>query len=158
MTQKGAVSVSNPENGSIPEEVTILYKSEEDVEITLVRSSNLVILGETVLDWPADYNSFAHLLVTASEGFEAVTGKTEYLLDFEYKKLLPGGSLPNGGLAVKQIREIPKYGESMNVNTAFLINEPKTYVTFQGEKRQCLFKSHSQKPMDAWHKEYVDDA
>jgi hypothetical protein len=133
VTQKGAVSVANPGDGSIPEEVSVIYTSDSKMEITLVRSSNLVILGETVLDWPDDYNSFSSLLAAASEEFEAETGKTDYLLDFEYKKLLPGGSLPNGGLAIKQIRVIPKYEESMNVNTAFLVNEPVHYVTFQGE-------------------------
>jgi len=133
VTQKGAVSVANPEDGSIPEEVSVIYASDSEMEVTLVRSSNLVILGETVLDWPDDYNGFSSLLAAASEKFEAETGKTDYLLDFEYKKLLPGGSLPHGGLAIKQIREIPKYEESMNVNTAFLVNEPVEYVTFQGE-------------------------
>jgi hypothetical protein len=131
VTQKGAVSVANPDDGSIPEEVTALYKSETDTELTLVRSSNLVILGETVLDWPADYNSFAQLLAAASEEFETETGKTDYLLDFEYKKLLPGGSLPNGGLAIKQIREIPKPDQSVTATTPFLVNSPVTYFTLQ---------------------------
>ena len=133
VTQKGAVSVANPDDGSIPEEVTVVYKSESDIELTLVRSSNLVILGETVLDWPADYNGFASLLAAASEEFETETGKTDYLLDLEYKKLLPGGSLPNGGLAIKQIREIPKPDQSVTAKTPFLVNEPVTYVAFQGE-------------------------
>jgi hypothetical protein len=133
VTQKGAVSVANPEDGSIPEEVTVLYRSPSDMEITLVRSSNLVILGQTILDWMADYRTFAELLAAASERFETVTGKSEYLLDFEYKKLLPGGSLPAGGLAVKQIREIPKSEQGMNINTAFLVNQPVTFATFQGE-------------------------
>jgi hypothetical protein len=140
VTQKGAVSVANPEDGSIPEEVTVVYKSESDIELTLVRSSNLVILGETVLDWPADYNGFASLLAAASEEFETELGKTDYLLDFEYKKLLPGGSLPKGGLAIKQIREIPKSEQGVSVTTPFLVNEAVWYFTFQGESD--VFANH----------------
>jgi len=131
VTQKGAVSVANPEDGSIPEEVTVLYKPESEIELTLLRSSNLVILGQTVLDWPADYNGFVNLLVAAAVEYEAATGKTDYLLDFEYKKLLPGGSLPNGGLAVKQIREIPKPDQSVTTATPFLVNAPVSYITLQ---------------------------
>jgi len=134
VTQKGAVSVANPEDGSIPEEVSVLFRSSSDIEITLVRSSNLVILGETVMDWPDDYNSLAELLVESEAEYEAVTGKTEYLLDFEYKKITSGGAaMPAGGLVVKQIREIPKSEQGVSVTTPFLVNEPVQYVTFQGE-------------------------
>ncbi len=141
VTQKGAVSVANPEDGSIPEEVSVLYKSESEVEITLARSSNLVILGEMVMEWQNDYNDLTGLLIAASEKFEQVTNKTAYILDFEYKKVAAGGAaIPAGGLVVKQIREIPEYGESMNVNTAFLVNEPMTYVTFQGEGNSVYSK------------------
>jgi hypothetical protein len=147
VTQKDAVSVANPDDGSIPEEVTAVYKSESDIKLTLVRSSNLVILGETVLDWPADYNSFAQLLAEASIEFEAETGKTDYLLDFEYKKLLPGGSLPDGGLAIKQIREIPKPDQSVTATTPFLVNSPVTYFTLQAGGQYAMdegniFSSH----------------
>jgi hypothetical protein len=51
------------------------------------------------------------LLVAAALEFEAVTGKTEYILDLEYKKVAPGGAaLPAGGIEVDQIREIPPLG------------------------------------------------
>ena len=49
------------------------------------------------------------LLVTAAERFEQITGKTDYILDFEYKKVAPGGAaLPAGGIDVDQIRQIPR--------------------------------------------------
>jgi len=134
VTQEGAVSVANPEDGSIPEEVSVLYRSESEIEATHVRSSNLVILGESVLAWPDDYNDLSRLLVKAAEEFERVTGKTEYILDFEYKKVAPGGAAaPNGGLVVDQIREIPGAGEVIDATTPFLLNEPAYYYTFQGE-------------------------
>jgi len=109
VTQLGAISVANPEDGSIPEEVTAVYQSDLNIDLTLVRSSNLVILGDKVMDWQADYSELSRLLVDAAERFELVTGKNEYILDFEYKKVAPGGTaVPAGGLVVKQIRQVPK--------------------------------------------------
>jgi len=108
VTQKGATSVSNPVDGSIPEEVSVYADTGGGVSMTLVRQSNLVILGETVMDWQQDYNDLTVLLVAAAERFENVTGKNGYILDFEYKKAAPGGAaIPAGGIVVKQIREIP---------------------------------------------------
>ncbi len=112
VTQKGAVSVSNPEDGSIPEEVSVYAEPDGTVSMTLIRQSNLVILGETVMDWQQDYNDLTQLLIAAAEEFETVTGKTEYGLDFEYKKVSPGGAaIPAGGIVVKQIRQIPPLDE-----------------------------------------------
>ncbi len=108
VTQKGATSVSNPVDGSIPEEVSVYADTGGGISMTLIRQSNLVILGETVMDWQEDYNDLTELLVIAAERFENVTGKTGYILDFEYKKVSAGGAaMPAGGLVVKQIREIP---------------------------------------------------
>lgn len=109
VTQKGAVSVANPEGGSIPEEVEVYVNGTGDKTATLIRQSNLVILGETVMEWLADYNDLTELLLDASVEFENITGKDDYILDFEYKKLFAGGAaMPAGGLVVKQIREIPQ--------------------------------------------------
>ena len=108
VTQKGAISVSNPEDDSIAEQVSV-YADSGGNSLLLIRQSNLVILGQTVMEWEADYNELTQLLVAAAEKFELVTGKSEYILDFEYKKVAAGGAaIPAGGLAVKQIREIPK--------------------------------------------------
>lgn len=143
ITQKDAVSVANPNDGSIPEEVSVRYVSESEIEVALVRSSNLVILGQTVLQWQQEYIQMAQYLVEAAEEFESITGKTDYLLDYEYKKLLEGGAeLPAGGLLVKQIREIPKSEQSVNVNSSFLVNEPVTYETFQGEGGGDIYSKH----------------
>lgn len=107
VTQKGAVSVANPQDGSVPEEVQVYVDGEGNKTITLIRESNLVILGDTVMDRPADYNDLTELLLDVSDEFESVTGKTDYILDFEYKKLSPGGAaMPAGGLVVKQVRQI----------------------------------------------------
>lgn len=134
VTQAGAVSVTNPAGGSIPEEVTVrVYPSGNVGPPRLVRSSNLVPLGETVMEWDNDYSDLADLLIDVSNEFSSVTGKTEYVLDLEYKKVAPGGAvMPAGGLVIKQVRQIPQPNETPSI-TPFLINEPTEYTIFSGE-------------------------
>jgi hypothetical protein len=134
VTQNGAVSVTNPEGGSIPEEVTVrVYPSGSIGLPILVRSSNLVPLGETVMEWDNDYSDLASLLIEVSDEFSSVTGKTEYVLDLEYKKVAPGGVvIPAGGLVIKQVRQIPQPNDTPSI-TPFLINEPTEYRIFPGE-------------------------
>ncbi|MCK4751802.1 MAG: hypothetical protein KAS75_00035 [Planctomycetes bacterium] len=109
VTQKGAVSVANPDDSSIPEEVEIYIDGAGVKTATLVQGSSLVILGDKVMDWLADYNDLTELLLDVSVEFENITGKNDYILDFEYKKLSPNGAaMPAGGLVVKQVREIPR--------------------------------------------------
>jgi hypothetical protein len=134
VTQDGATSVANPSDGSIPEEVSVVYVSSPRIYPKLERGSNLVMLGATVMDWQDDYNDLSRLLVAAADEFEQVTGKSTYILDFEYKKLSPGGAvIPAGGLVVKQIRQIPSTGNIPTTTTPFLINESIEYSTFQYE-------------------------
>ena len=134
VTQNGAVSVTNPQGGSIPEEVTVrVYPSGSVGPPRFVRSSNLVPLGDTVMDWDADYRALAGLLIDVSERFAQVSGKTTYLLDLEYKKVAPGGVVkPGGGLVIKQVREIPQPNDIPSI-TPFLINEPAQFSIFSGE-------------------------
>jgi hypothetical protein len=132
VTQDGATSVANPEPGCIPEEVRVSVYSI-GTYTTLVRSSNLVPLGDTVMEWKDDYLELSQMLIDVAEEFERITGKTDYTLDFEYKKVAAGGAaLPAGGLVVKQIREIPQPSTTPSI-TPFLINEPVEYCTFQHE-------------------------
>ncbi|MBA7636170.1 hypothetical protein ES703_43785 [subsurface metagenome] len=139
VTQLGATSVANPQDGSIPEEVNVDVYSF-GTYLTLVRSSNLVPLGGTVMEWQDDYIELSQLLVTSAERFGQVTGKTKYVLDFEYKKLAAGGAaMPAGGLVVKQVREIPQPDNTPSI-TPFLINEPAQYCMFQGG--QNVFANH----------------
>jgi hypothetical protein len=140
VTQDGAVPVTNPIDGSIPEEVRVSVYSFGTYP-TFIRQSNLVPLGATVMDWQADYIELAELLVTAAEEFENVTGKSTYVLDFEYKKLAAGGAaIPAGGLVVKQIRELPLPDTTQRI-TPFLINEPVEYCILQGECGD-IFSTH----------------
>ena len=82
VTQLGATSVANPESGSIPAEVSV-YVSTYGTYLTLVTPSSLVPLGAKVMDWEDDYKELSQLLVDAAERFELITGKTQYVLDFE---------------------------------------------------------------------------
>ena len=140
VTQLGATSVSNPGDGSIPEEVSV-YVSSYGTYPELVRQSNLVPLGATVMDWQDDYNDLAELLVAVGEDYNNVTGQDYFLLDLEYKKLACGGAaLPAGGLVVKQVREIPRPDTTQRITT-FLVNEPVEFRTFQGECSD-IFANH----------------
>jgi len=142
VTQDGAVSVTNPIDDSIPEEVSVVYLSPSQIYPTLVRSSSLVILGEKVMDWQDDYNELSELLALAAAEFQQVTGKTNYILDLEYKKVAPGGMvLPAGGLVVKQIRQIPPPDNTPGITTPFLVNETTEYCTYQWESGN-VFANH----------------
>jgi len=132
VTQYGAVSVTNPEGGAVAEEVDVRIYSGS-IYPTIVRYSNLLPLGTPVLDWQAEYIELVEYLLLAADEFEAVTGKDRFVLDFEYKKVAPGGgALPAGGLVVKQIREMPQPSNAETI-TPFLLDEPSHYVIEQGE-------------------------
>lgn len=134
VTQLGAVSVSNPTDGSIPEEIQADVYSF-GTYLTIQGYSNLVPLGATVMTWDAEYRSLAALLVQASNAFGAASGRTKYVLDFEYKKISP-----DGVLRVKQIRELPQLSTTPSI-TPFLIGEPTQYSLFQGEYAE-IFANH----------------
>jgi hypothetical protein len=128
VTQEGAFSVANPDPGIIPEEVTASrWQPTDPIVPRLRRGSNLVPLGSTVMEWTADYVQLAELLLDAAAEFERITGKSEYILDFEYKKVSTGE-----GLVVKQIREIPRSPQGGQM-TSMLINEPTCFCLYQGE-------------------------
>lgn len=136
VTQKGAVSVTNPQGDAIPETVTleilpggrILRPSPR----AITQSSNLVVLGGTVLDWTEDYVELSDLLYQVSEAYRAVTGKSTYTLDLEYKKVAPGGAVrPDGGLVVKQVRPVPSPDQT-ETQDVFLLNVPVTYEVYTG--------------------------
>ncbi len=129
VTQQGAVSVTNPEDGSIPEEV--IFQMGTTVPPKLVRASSLVRLGGTVMTWQSDYLELANLLIRVGDEFATATGKTEYMLDLEYKKVAPGGRvLPSGGLVVKQVRQVPS---PSRLQVPYLVNQPTQFEVYTGE-------------------------
>jgi hypothetical protein len=129
VTQLGAIPVTNPVDGPLPEkvEVRVTTYSGTNYYPTLLQSSSLVPLGGTVMEWQDDYIGLAELLMAAADQYALVSGKETFLLDFEYKKLSPGGAaLPAGGLVVKQVRPLPKADTTENI-MPFMINEPTEY-------------------------------
>ncbi len=144
VTQKGATSVTNPEDSSIPEEVDIFASplglsgdvtpeeaagssSGYGMYIGRGRQSNLVPLGATIMLWEDDYAALAELLMKIGDEFAAVTGRGEFTLEMEYKKIAP-----DGRLIIKQVREIPQPDSTPSI-TPFLVNEPTRYCVLQGE-------------------------
>jgi len=131
VTQAGAVSVTNPVDTSTPEEVEVAVQSFGAVIPRLIQSSDLVPLGGTVMTWRDDYVALGQLLKRVYDQFGLVTGKQGYALDLEYKLMAPGGAvLPEGGLVIKQVRQMP---EPNQVQTSFLINTPQTFEVYPGE-------------------------
>jgi hypothetical protein len=162
VTQDGATSVTNPPDGSIPEEVTV-WVYEPWVYLQQVRQSNLVQLGATVLRWEDEYRELADLLAKVTAEYASVTGKEEFVLEMEYKKISDlksqisdrgsqisnlrfpisnfrfppadpnDGTTPSAGrLIVKQVREVPQPDTTPSI-TPFLVKEPAAYCIVQGQ-------------------------
>lgn len=134
VTQQGAVSVTNPADASIPEEVVVtILPSGSIVPARLTRPSSLIPLGGTVMTWRDDYATLTDLLLRVSDTFGQTTGKTAYTLDLEYKKVAPGDrTLPAGGLVVKQVREVPSPDRTPSI-IPFLLNVPLDLEVYPGE-------------------------
>jgi len=138
--QPGANSVTNPEPGQVAEEVDVYISSSSgSIWPTLIQESNLVLLGETVLDFPDEYVDLTELLKTAAEHYESVSGLSVFELEYEFKKTAPGDDL-----VVTQVRRIPQPDDTPSV-TPFLLNEPREYCLFQGESGGSVFSQHRQK-------------
>ncbi len=138
VSQAGAVSVANAEGGAIPEEVEIYLTTGNPPSPFLVKQSNLVQLGATVLTWDSDYSQMALLLKSAVDEFTKGVSEPDRWFDLEYKKVAPEGLL-----RIKQIRELPLPDTTPSV-TPFLVNEPVEYTLYQGEQNapEGLFAYH----------------
>jgi len=161
VSQLGAVSVTNPEDGSIPEEVMLrvrngtVYGVRDDGRDTalnpkslygLQRNSSLVPLGGLVMAWINDYKALANLLLQVSNQYSLVTGRSSYILDIEYKKVAQGDkTLPSGGLVIKQVRPLPEPNQTTPI-TPFLIQGSMEFEVFPGERehleRTDVFADH----------------
>jgi len=144
VSQLGAVSVANPEGGAIPEHVSVTDYGSPPPYLSLVMSSNLVVLGDRVMDWPDDYYALTDLLIAADIRFAEVAGRDNYILDYEYKKVAPAGTL-----VVKQIREIPP-PDTTTLLTPFLLDAPQEFRVFQGEFGN-VFANHRLKSQWYFH-------
>ena len=126
VTQKGAVSVTNPDGSALPELMAV-SRHTTDIYLTLRQGSTLVPFGAKVLSSDAEYKAFANLFSRVATAYrDYYPQKGPVTLDFEYKKLVPGV------LQVKQVREIPRVDPDVT-KTTYLLNAPGEWQVFQGE-------------------------
>jgi hypothetical protein len=140
VSQKGAVSVTNPPMDAVPEEVRIDAGFQEPSVWVVQRSSLVSLREDTVLAWDAEYLQLYELLVASAKRYCEETQKDDIVLDFEYKKIAPDGKL-----LLKQIREIPRPGDAQ-CTTPFLLAESKQYRTLQG-RGSNVFTNHRLKSL-----------
>lgn len=149
VSQKGAVSVTNPPMDATPEEVRVEAGYFGPMASVIRRSSLVSLREDTVLEWDAEYLTLYDLLVAAARRYCEETQKDDVVLDFEFKKTSPGG-----GLVIKQIREVPQVSDD-GYETVFLLGRPKTYWTLQGRGGN-VFANHRLKsrwtlqPKNVW--------
>jgi hypothetical protein len=142
VTQTGAVSVTNPDPGVVPEQVTATVSSTGGTYLSLQQQSNLLPLGQMVMIWEQDYRTLSQLLVAVAREYGRATGRTQYLLDLEYKKVAP-----DGRLILKQIRPIPQ-SDPAAPTPALLVSQPVRLEVLQGEHGE-IFANHRLKSV--WH-------
>lgn len=140
VSQKGAVSVTNPPTDAVPEEVRIDVGFHGLSASVLQRSSLVPLRENTVLVWDAEYLQLYELLVAAAQRYCEETKKDNVVLDLEYKKVAPDGTL-----ILKQIREIPRAGGA-GYATPFLLAQPRQYRTLQG-RGSDVFTNHRLKSL-----------
>jgi len=126
VSQKGAVSVTNPPMDAVAEEVRIEAWGSVVMPQVVGRSSLVSLRENTVLEWDAEYLQLYGLLTVAAQQYCQETQKDDVILDFEFKKVVPEGKL-----VIKQIREIPRAANT-GYSTPFLLGQSKTYGTLQG--------------------------
>jgi len=126
VTQRGALSVTNPEGGAIAEEVNAFFGPGQNPYVYLRTPSTLVPIGGTVMTWESDYAELMQLIARVAEGYaELYPNKTEFTLDLEFKRMIPGE------LIVKQVREIPTAQAEMTKPN--ILNEATDWRVLQSE-------------------------
>ncbi|MCH6255181.1 hypothetical protein MLD52_01390 [Puniceicoccaceae bacterium K14] len=137
-TQVGANSVTNPEEGMIPE-IVLAQVFTNRTYFYVNQRSNLLLLGDThVMKWESEYSQLSDLLVEAIDEFLSLyPDREEVVLDFEYKKLAPDDTL-----IVKQIREIPQYSGGEGLPWILDSTPSNAYRIHQGEGGGDVFALH----------------
>ncbi len=142
-TQVGANSVTNPDEGMIPEIIHAqVFTSRTYFYVN--QRSNLIPLGENyILDWESDYQTLSALLVKALDEYLVNDPDREkMILDFEYKKIAPMENF-----IVKQIREIPQNESGAGLPWVLNSSRSNAYRVFQGEGSGDIFSIHRMKSL-----------
>ena len=149
VSQKGAVSVTNPPVDVSAERVSI-EGGAWGTMAWVSQASSLVTLREgTVLGWDQEYLTLYDLLVKAAEAYCRTVQKEGLTLDLEYKKIGP-----DNRLIIKQIRPVPQAGAA-SYAVPFLWDQARTYCTLQG-RGSDVFTNHrlksrwTIKPRSSW--------
>lgn len=125
VSQLGAESITNPDNAARPETVDF-YRSFGSTAVALRQSSSRVPLGGHVMRWETDYQQLVSLLAMVANGYaQMFPAKTEFALDFEYKRVAPGT------LDLKQVRPLPQ--PKATPITTFLLPTTETLCVLEGE-------------------------
>jgi hypothetical protein len=125
VSQIGAESITNPDSAARPEVVNF-YRSGGFTSVVVRQSSGLVPLSDHVMRWETDYQQLVTLLSTVANGYALMfPTKTEFALDFEYKRIVPGT------LDLKQVR--PLRQAKATPLTTFLLPATETWCVEEGE-------------------------
>lgn len=125
VTQPGAFSVTNPEDGGLPEVVEV-FVSASSTFPNLRQGTDRLPLGATVLEMPDEYRALTELFLKVGDAFGDFHGETRYDIELEFKKIV------GEGLVVKQVRRVPGVTPGFDT-TPVLIDAPTSLCTFQGE-------------------------
>lgn len=116
--QTGAESITNPDS-SARSEIVAFYRSGAFTSVYSRQASARVPLGGHVMPWEVDYQQLVGLLNTVANGYAALfPAKTDFTLDVEFKRIVPGK------LDLKQVRPLPQT-KGVGITTVLL---PSTEV------------------------------
>jgi len=135
VTQRGAVSVSNPDGAATPEIVRVLWATSSISSVSLSEPSSLVVPGAKVMNWESDYRALAVNLFKVYGAYrKTISVPAGLQLDFEFKKVDPAG------IVIKQVRPLIE-PESKEI-TPYFLSEPVRLATAQGEFFQGVLGRH----------------
>lgn len=135
VTQKGALSVANPDGETEPEIVSGFTRDPKLQETRLEQSSSLVTLGGSVMTWNNDYVALGSELIKIFNAYSKIEGIPDPLvLDYEFKKITPDK------LIIKQVRPIPPV--QSNNGIPFLLNSLTSLAVEESEQHSGYFGRH----------------
>jgi hypothetical protein len=144
VSQPDAHSVTNPEDGGLPEVVDV-FAFSSSVFPTLRQASERLPLGATVFQMPGEYLAWTNLFRAVGTAFGEFHGESRYDIEFEFKKIT------GEGLVLTQVRRIAAIAAGSDTPPV-LIHTPVTLCTFQGEYAD-VFANYRLKSL--WQPEFV---